>query len=109
MKSSIDKQLWYDFKNPFSYGLLCEGFRCSLYKMTMESDGIYVPVLIKRFLLVEEAADLMDIPAIVQAVALVKEGLAEFKSALREKISREQKMSQRELIRPSFATKFEKK
>lgn len=40
--------------------------------MTMESDGICVPVLIKRFLLVEEAADLMDIPAIVQAVALVK-------------------------------------
>jgi hypothetical protein len=38
----------------------------------MEGDGLYNPVLVKRFLLVEEAADIMNIPIIVQEITLIK-------------------------------------
>lgn len=40
--------------------------------MTLQADGIYMPALIKRFRLVEEAGDLMNIPGMVQAIAFVK-------------------------------------
>lgn len=51
----------------------------------------------------------MNIPNIVQAIALVKNEFAVFKSAVEQKTSSSQKEEQSGLIRPSFITKFEKK
>lgn len=40
--------------------------------MALQADGIYMPVLIRRFRSVEGAGDLMNIPGMFQAIALVK-------------------------------------
>ncbi|KAI7866972.1 hypothetical protein BDF14DRAFT_1807063 [Spinellus fusiger] len=48
MKLSIDSQLYLGVKDPFSLGLLLKGHKCSLYRMTLVADGIYLPVMIKK-------------------------------------------------------------
>jgi hypothetical protein len=35
-------------------------------------DGIYMPIMVRRFSLVEEFADIINIPAIVESLVIVK-------------------------------------
>ncbi|KAI8359794.1 hypothetical protein BD560DRAFT_474677 [Blakeslea trispora] len=72
MKHSIDDQLYLGVKTPKSFGLLIEGFNCSFYKMVVLEEGIYFPMMMKSFRLVKHIHDLMQIPAMVECLTLVK-------------------------------------
>ncbi|KAI8378578.1 hypothetical protein BD560DRAFT_421851 [Blakeslea trispora] len=54
MKTSIDKQLQMGVQSPVSFGLLCEGFDCSFYKMVLAVEGVYLPVMIRELSLVKK-------------------------------------------------------
>ncbi|ORE03641.1 hypothetical protein BCV72DRAFT_212825 [Rhizopus microsporus var. microsporus] len=73
IRSSLDRQLFLGIGGHMSFGMLC--FRCSLFRMGLHEIGIYMPVLIRGFLLVEETADVVHIHVIVESMMLVKEGL----------------------------------
>lgn len=47
-------------------------FRCTLFRMKLVTDGIYVSVAIDRFFLVEEFRQLIHLPSIVEAFYFVK-------------------------------------
>ncbi|KAI8985053.1 hypothetical protein BDB01DRAFT_721676, partial [Pilobolus umbonatus] len=72
MKGSIDEQIDFGVDKPTSFGLLVEGYKCSLYMMEIKGDGIYISVMIKRFWLVEEVENAVNIPAIVDSLLFVK-------------------------------------
>ncbi|KAI8377244.1 hypothetical protein BD560DRAFT_325883, partial [Blakeslea trispora] len=72
MKSSIDDQLYAGIDDCMSFGLLVEGYRATLMKMTLPCPGIYMPVAIKRFSLVEEIHQLVLLPSVVVACWFVK-------------------------------------
>ncbi|KAI8090085.1 uncharacterized protein B0P05DRAFT_584314 [Gilbertella persicaria] len=108
MKHSINDQLVLGFNDPISYGLLVEGFRCSLFRMFLASEGIYMSVLLKRFLLVEETNDMINLPSVVEAFDFVKEKLMVLKDDLEVPKSKKQKKQQGKKARPSFKTKFVK-
>ncbi|ORE21944.1 hypothetical protein BCV71DRAFT_241350 [Rhizopus microsporus] len=72
LKASIDKQLLLGLRDPTSLGLLMEGFKCSLFKMTLVADGVYLPLLIKLFSLVEEVHEMALLPLIVESLMFVK-------------------------------------
>ncbi|ORE01295.1 hypothetical protein BCV72DRAFT_339521 [Rhizopus microsporus var. microsporus] len=107
LKFSIDKQLLLGLRDPVSLGLLVEGFKCSLYKMTLVADGIYLPWLVKRFSLVEEIHQMVLLPSIVESLTFVKNELVATKERLDEKKLRSEKKTAKERIRPSFITKFQ--
>lgn len=48
------------------------GFKCSLFKMTLVADGVYLPLLIKLFSLVEEVHEMALLPLIVESLMFVK-------------------------------------
>lgn len=72
MKDSIDKQADWGFTSPFSFGLLVEGLRCSLYMMKIMEEGMYMPIMVKKIMLIQEIEDAVHIPAMVKSLMLVK-------------------------------------
>lgn len=48
------------------------GFRCSLYKMKLVEDDIYISVMLNNFWLPEEAANAVNIPGVVEGLLFVK-------------------------------------
>ncbi|CAO3673082.1 unnamed protein product [Rhizopus stolonifer] len=97
MKSSINTQLTFGIANPTSFGLLVEGFRCSLHRMVLVADGIYLPVMVNMFILVEYTSDLMNIPTIVESLYYVKEGIAVLKEKLKFRKKEEREREREEL------------
>ncbi|KAL7320875.1 hypothetical protein PS15m_000718 [Mucor circinelloides] len=64
LKGSIDNQLKLGMNGPKSFSLLCEGFSCSLYKMTILEEGIYATSCLRRFQLVESLSMILnEVPA----------------------------------------------
>ncbi|KAI8082268.1 hypothetical protein BDF21DRAFT_361310, partial [Thamnidium elegans] len=72
MKESIDKQLRLGIEDPMSLGLLVEGFDCVLFLMKLLESGIYFPIAVKRFSLVGEVHELLNLPSIVEVFYYVK-------------------------------------
>ncbi|KAI8331652.1 hypothetical protein BD560DRAFT_341431, partial [Blakeslea trispora] len=72
MKGSIDAQLYSGVEIPTSLGLLVEGYKCTLFEMTLASDGIYLPIAIARFSLVEEVHQLVLLPLAIDVFCFVK-------------------------------------
>lgn len=83
LKSSIDIQLSLKIEDPVSLGILCEGtsvqrkrpniclqfyigFLCSLIRMTLVEDGIYLPVVIRKFMFPESLIVSLHIPIAVE-------------------------------------------
>ncbi|KAI8377246.1 hypothetical protein BD560DRAFT_348756 [Blakeslea trispora] len=109
MKSSIDDQLHAGINDCMSFGLLVEGYRATLMKMTLPCPGIYMPVAIKRFSLVGEIHQLVLLPSVVEAFWFVKCELHKFQAKVLAKASNKEKERTRKMICPSFITKFEAK
>lgn len=94
MKGSVDEQLCLGVQNPSSPGLLVEGilsfcmsrpkknmlsntdtligFHCTLFQMMLPADGVYMPMAINRFSLIEQSHHLVHLPSIVEAFYFVK-------------------------------------
>ncbi|RCH91092.1 hypothetical protein CU098_007774 [Rhizopus stolonifer] len=72
MKSSVDDQLCLGAKNPESLDLLVEGFNGTFFQMKLLADGVYMPIALECFSLVEEIHQLVDLPSIVEALCFVK-------------------------------------
>ncbi|CAO3694304.1 unnamed protein product [Rhizopus microsporus] len=92
MKESINDQIDLGFEDPASLGLLVEdsllsfdkmctlkyskivniGYKCILYIMKIHEEGVYIPVALKKFVLVEDSENVVNIPAIVESFFFVK-------------------------------------
>ncbi|EPB90256.1 hypothetical protein HMPREF1544_02942 [Mucor circinelloides 1006PhL] len=70
MKGSIDNQLLLGIENPSSLGLLVEGFTCTLFCPVLLTDGVYCPIAVKRFHLVGEIYEMINLPSIVEVLTL---------------------------------------
>ncbi|KAG1358321.1 hypothetical protein G6F62_000803 [Rhizopus arrhizus] len=106
MKISVDRQIKLKMANPISFGLLCEGYNCSMYQMSLVNDGIYLPVMVKRFSLVENESHLMNIPMIVEALSIVKDELPKLEK--RYKVKRKEETKESGYMKPSYKTEFNK-
>ncbi|KAI8062027.1 hypothetical protein BDF21DRAFT_479097 [Thamnidium elegans] len=127
MKESIDIQLSLGVGNPRSLGLLVEGshiynfpgffffethaftligFNCTLFYTILFVDGIYCPIVIKRFCLVEGIYDLINLPSVVEVFTYVKNELDKFVEEVENKRKRKEKEKMEERICPSFVTNF---
>ncbi|KAI9245446.1 hypothetical protein BY458DRAFT_528873, partial [Sporodiniella umbellata] len=109
MKRSVDDQLYLGVENPLSLGLLVEGYCCTLFQAAILADGIYIPMAISRFSLVEYCHHLIHIPSIVEAFFFVKRELNNFVVKANERKTKEEKRVGRERVRFSFETKLETK
>ncbi|KAI9274044.1 hypothetical protein EDC94DRAFT_510311, partial [Helicostylum pulchrum] len=78
LKSSIDIQLSLKIEDPVSLGILCEGFLCSLIRMTLVEDGIYLPVVIRKFMFPESLIVSLHIPIAVEYFSSVSDELKKF-------------------------------
>ncbi|EIE86859.1 hypothetical protein RO3G_11570 [Rhizopus delemar RA 99-880] len=107
MKFSVDRQISLGMKNPLSFGLLCEGFSYSLFRMTLKVDGVYMPIMVKRFSLVSNKSELMNTSLIVEAFGAVKEEFASFEERYKGR-NRKENEELSKFMKPSFITKFEK-
>ncbi|KAI8378552.1 hypothetical protein BD560DRAFT_325196, partial [Blakeslea trispora] len=107
MKTSIDKQLQMGVQSPVSFGLLCEGFDCSFYKMVLAVEGVYIPVMIRELSLVKNRAGSINVPSVVETLVLVKQELHQLKSKLSQ-VRTSDKVEQKKLIKPSFKSNFKK-
>ncbi|CAO0800133.1 unnamed protein product [Mucor circinelloides] len=106
-KGSVDEQLCLGVQNPSSLGLLVEGFHCTLFQMMLLADGVYMPMAINRFSLIEQSHHLVHLPSIVEAFYFVECELNNFVVKVNEKETNEEKRIGREGVRFSFETKFE--
>ncbi|KAI9254796.1 hypothetical protein BY458DRAFT_520644 [Sporodiniella umbellata] len=97
MKGSVDDQLCLGVENPLSLGLLVEGYTCTLFQTAILADGVYIPMAINSFSLVEHHHHLVHIPSIVEAFFFIKV------------LTKEEKTVGKERVRFSFETKLETK
>ncbi|KAG2203614.1 hypothetical protein INT47_011708, partial [Mucor saturninus] len=112
LKDSIHKQLYLGVENPNSLGLLVEGYTCTLFQMMLFADGIYMPMAIDRFSLVEGSHHLVHLPSIDESFRFVKVLIANKKiitTVVNEKKTAGEKRMGRGRLRFSFETKFEAK
>ncbi|RCH98998.1 hypothetical protein CU097_008633 [Rhizopus azygosporus] len=65
-------------KKPASFGLLVEGFKCILYMMKIHEEGVYIPAVVRKFVLIEGIENAVNIPAVVESFFFVKEKLDVF-------------------------------
>ncbi|KAG1121476.1 hypothetical protein G6F42_012393 [Rhizopus arrhizus] len=107
LKGSIDNQLKLGMKDPKSFGLLCEGFSCSLYKMTILEEGIYASSCLRRFQLVENLSMILNVVPATEVFIFLKEELQSLQDRYKSRSKKETKDLQK-LIKPSFITKFNK-
>lgn len=47
-------------------------FKCTLYKMELPINGVFMPIAVARFSLAEEIHQLVQLPSIVEALYYVK-------------------------------------
>ncbi|CAO0790389.1 unnamed protein product [Mucor circinelloides] len=94
-------------KEPKSFGLLCEGFSCSLYKMTILEEGIYASSCLRRFQLVENLSMILNVVPATEVFIFLKEELQSLQDRYKSRSKKETKDLQK-LIKPSFITKFNK-
>ncbi|KAG2211172.1 hypothetical protein INT47_006291 [Mucor saturninus] len=109
LKGSVDEQLYLGVQNPSSLGLLVEGFDCTLFQMFLLADGVYIPMAINRFSLVEQNHYFLQFPSIVEAFYFVKCELNKFVVRVNEKKTSEEKKIGRECVRFFFETRLEAK
>ncbi|KAI9254795.1 hypothetical protein BY458DRAFT_461973 [Sporodiniella umbellata] len=109
MKGSVDDQLCLGVENPLSLGLLVEGYTCTLFQTAILADGVYIPMAINSFSLVEHHHHLVHIPSIVEAFFFIKRELNNFVAKVNEKRTKEEKTVGKERVRFSFETKLETK
>ncbi|KAI8351146.1 hypothetical protein BD560DRAFT_409339 [Blakeslea trispora] len=103
MKSSIDKQINMGLASLFSFGLLVEGFRCTLYMMRIEEEGVYMPKTIKRFSLLQDIEDAVNVPAMVEGLMFVKEYLAKLEPMYN---NYDRKKPLKRMMKNTFLTEF---
>lgn len=106
MKGSIDNQLKLGIKNPSSLGLLVEGFHCTLFRTTLLVDGVYAPIALKNISLVKDVYDLINLPAVVEAMSFVKVELEKFIEEITMHRSRGDREKMKKRICPSFSSGF---
>ncbi|CEP12306.1 hypothetical protein [Parasitella parasitica] len=93
MKDSLDEQIELGFDSPFSFGLLVE---------ELKKKG-YMPRMIKKFSLMQEVEDAVNIPAMVETLVFVKEKMASIDKMFRDR-SRAKPLVK--FMKPSFHTEF---
>ncbi|KAL7313116.1 hypothetical protein PS15m_006900 [Mucor circinelloides] len=106
MKGSIDNQLLLGIENPSSLGLLVEGFTCTLFCTVLLTDGVYCPIAVKRFHLVGEIYEMINLPSIVEVLTFVKIELDKFAEEVVKKRKRGERKKMMDRVFPSFKTHF---
>ncbi|CEP14596.1 hypothetical protein [Parasitella parasitica] len=109
MKNSVDQQLYLGVTDPLSLGVLVEGFECTMYRMQLIVHGVYIPVAIKRFSLVEQTHHLVLLPGMVESFYFVKLEINKFMDMVLTRKSKKEKQMNRVRVEASFVTKFEPK
>ncbi|KAI8048258.1 hypothetical protein BDF21DRAFT_351819 [Thamnidium elegans] len=99
MKCSIDIQATMGIESPVALGLLCEGFVCSLMRMTLVEEGVYLPVTLRKFRLPESESELISLPRAMECLNFV---LEEVKSFPEKYNARTKKAVVKEYMKPSF-------
>ncbi|KAI9478527.1 MAG: hypothetical protein EXX96DRAFT_484329, partial [Benjaminiella poitrasii] len=72
MKASVDDQVAVGMANPMSLGLQCEGFKCSLYQMRLNQEGIYLATCARKFLLIENQSMILNTIPEVEVFGYIK-------------------------------------
>lgn len=103
MKSSIDLQITLGVSTPLSIGLHVEGFRCELYTMSIKENGIYIPIFMKAFYLIENMEQAIHIPAVVESLLFVKENVDSIDEMSKK---RRRKKPLTKFMKGSFFTEF---
>lgn len=96
----MNDQIDLGFGEPASFGLLVEGsllsfdkmctlkylkivnigFKCILYMMKIHEEGVYIPAVVRKFVLIEGIENAVNIPAVVESFFFVKVKLEKNKS-----------------------------
>ncbi|KAG2235771.1 hypothetical protein INT48_000997 [Thamnidium elegans] len=76
MKCSIDIQATMGIESPVALGLLC--FVCSLMRMTLVEEGVYLPVTLRKFRLPESESELISLPRAMECLNFVLEEVKSF-------------------------------
>ncbi|KAG1463120.1 hypothetical protein G6F56_005360 [Rhizopus delemar] len=103
MKYSIDNQAAIGIESPVALGLWCEGFVCSLIKMTLVEEGVYMPVVVRKFRLPESEFELLSLPRAMECLNFV---LEEVKSFPEKYNARTKKAAIKKYMKPSFISSY---
>ncbi|KAI7898205.1 uncharacterized protein BX663DRAFT_480421 [Cokeromyces recurvatus] len=105
LKNSINYQVSLKVLSPMSLGILCEGFTCSLIKMTLTEDGIYLPTTLRQFCLIDEYHNLVNIPRAVESFMFIFNEMLSLKTRYDNR-SRSLLGPETNFVKPSFETVF---
>ncbi|KAI8390122.1 hypothetical protein BD560DRAFT_429921 [Blakeslea trispora] len=75
LKRMIDEQLQQGFKDPISYGILVEGYKCSVVACFLETCGIYVYAEQEEFSLMRNENDFGLLPNITLCLLRIRKGM----------------------------------
>ncbi|OBZ87593.1 hypothetical protein A0J61_04345 [Choanephora cucurbitarum] len=72
MKRMVDEQTIQGSFEPKSFGVLVEGFECTLFVCTLEQNGCYLFVKVEKLWMLRSWDDMMIIPDLVRAFMKIK-------------------------------------
>ncbi|KAF1800432.1 hypothetical protein V8B55DRAFT_1566726 [Mucor lusitanicus] len=104
MKTSIDFQVKLFIKSPVSFGVLCQGFECFLFKMMLAEDGIYLATQLRKFRLPEDPTSLTDVPRVVESINYAIEQVLAVQQRFKEHTK--EATVEAKFVKQSFITKF---
>ncbi|PHZ08529.1 uncharacterized protein RHIMIDRAFT_241546 [Rhizopus microsporus ATCC 52813] len=102
LKHSVGHQARLGIENPVSLGLHYERFLCTLVRMTLVEEGVYLPVTISKFRLPESNVDMMNLPRAVECLSFVLEEAKSLKKKYKVRTA------VKKFTKPSFITKLVK-
>ncbi|KAL9550407.1 hypothetical protein MBANPS3_004735 [Mucor bainieri] len=107
MKAALDLEIKLSIKSPVSFGVLCEGFDCCLFRMSLVEDGIYLTTALRKFRLPQDLTTLTEVPRAVEVISYAIDQAVDLKTRFEERAKKE-KTPEQQFVKNSFVTKFAK-
>ncbi|KAI8335994.1 hypothetical protein EDC96DRAFT_579040 [Choanephora cucurbitarum] len=101
MKRMVDEQVLQGFRNPISFGLLVEGYECSVFCCFLNDCGVYVFAEQETFSLLRNESDFGLLPKITLAFIKMRKGVDALVNQLNKKAKAETSASLEAKIKPT--------
>lgn len=72
---SLNYRVQETIPSPVTFGVLCEGFECSLVRMHLVEDGIYLATTVREFRFPRTTSSLSEIPTVIECFHFMLEEL----------------------------------
>ncbi|OBZ86088.1 hypothetical protein A0J61_05862 [Choanephora cucurbitarum] len=108
LKRMVDEQVQQGFRNPISFGLLVEGYECSVFCCFLDDCGVYVFAEQDTFSLLRNENDFGLLPKITLAFIKIRRGVDALVGQLNKKPKAEPSASLKAKVKPTVGLPVQK-